>query len=201
MIAEKYLPWRPNERWADIFLVGTYIVITQADIDRATPRLDYSERHVLYTYYGLAAYWAQVLELEMLNLVAALHLTDYPAIDASNYPTAFQNLHRRTLGALLKMCRDKHPTYVTADEEDLLRNALQRRNYLIHRFFTIRDAELIDDPAPLVEELREIAAVLAAGSNIAQNTALSFFAAVDVPIEFFLRHGLAWENVIMDEVT
>lgn len=102
---------------------------------------------------------------------------------------------------MLKTCREKQPLYVSEGDEAILRQALRQRNYLAHRFFSSHDAELLDDQAPLVDELREIAALFAAAYQIAEGAALFFFGTCDADFnltQLVLRHGLAWENVIME---
>jgi hypothetical protein len=89
------------------------------DIDRATPLPDYSNPHAAYTYYGFAAYWAQQLELALLDLFAAIRITEQGEVDDTTYKTAFEKLDRQTLQTPPRhpfhQCALK-PTLPTGDE-------------------------------------------------------------------------------------
>jgi hypothetical protein len=171
-----------------------------SNIDRATAMPDYSDPLAVYTFYGIAAWWAQLFELMMLDLVAAIRLADGDQIDDIAYQTAFENLDRQTLGMLLRKCREAQRVMIPEDDERVLGEALEKRNYLIHRFFSVHDDELLDDAKTLVDELRELSALLAAGRQAAEGLYFAILKAVDVDhtmTERILRLGTAWDNVIM----
>lgn len=174
--------------------------VNQSDIDRATPPPDYSSPQVVYTYYGLAAWWAQLLELRMLDLISAIRLAEGGGIDDVNYRAAFKNLERQTLGMLLRKCREAEWVAISEDDERVLAQALEKRNYLIHRFFSVHDEELLDDEQKLVSELRELSALLASAQQTAEDLYLAILGAVDTDgtmAERIMRLGTAWDNVVM----
>jgi len=175
--------------------------VNQSDIDKATPPPDYTNSQVVYTYYGLAAWWAQLLELSMLDLISAIRLAEGERIDNVSYRAAFKNLERQTLGMLLRKCREAEWVAIHEDDERVLAQALEKRNYLIHRFFSVHDAELRYDEQTLVEELRELSALLASAHQVTEGLYLAILGAVDADgtmAERILRLGTAWDNVVMD---
>lgn len=175
----------------------------QSDIDRASPAPDYSRPDAVHTYFGYAAYWAQLLELAMLNLVASIRLADQRQIDDVTYNTAFEKLDRHTLGMLLRKCREANWLTISEDDELLLQEALDKRNYLMHRFFSAHDDELLDDSHELVNELRELSALLAAARQTAESLYFAVLSALDdddyTLTKRILRQGLAWENIVVKE--
>lgn len=173
----------------------------QSEIDKATRshKPDHSAFHNVYTYYGFAGYWAQIFELAMLNVVAAIRLADMPSIDKDTYQGAFRNLNRKTLGMLLNNCRVAKHINIPEKDERLLQEALEKRNSLTHRFFSVHNAELSENEAIVVNELREISALFASAQQVAQSVYASIMVALDIDEELILEEGLAWENVILKE--
>jgi len=96
----------------------------------------------LYCKYGQTAEMAQVLEFEAGNFALAYAsllfnpetITDQ---DSRIFQAVIDDVDRRTFGNLLTQIR-KIAT-ISDDIEKTVSNALDRRNYLVHRFFKVHN--------------------------------------------------------------
>ena len=126
-------------------------MITRREIEIPEPD-NYSAKEV-FTFFGLAAYQGQVLEKGLVNLILVfqargLRITR-PEIDA-----LFYKLDRKTFGQLLNRARDIVP--IPKNTDNLLGDALRKRNWLAHNFFADRAVEfsLEDGRAHMIRELQ-----------------------------------------------
>jgi hypothetical protein len=102
----------------------------------------------VYARFGLAVYHAQVLEHGIVNALVVLdlipsrrHLTRSPD-EWGSVVDAFMDRHFETpMGSMMRSLRGA--AEVPSDLEDLLRNALKRRNWLAHDFFRERAHEFL----------------------------------------------------------
>jgi len=120
----------------------------------------------VYARFGMAVYCAQVLEHGLVNALVILDLIpsrDHLARSRDEWAAevdAFMDRHfEATMGRMMKNLRDVTP--VGTELESLLREALRRRNWLIHDFFRERATELIssagrDQMLHEVDECREL---------------------------------------------
>ena len=97
------------------------------------PAPDGDQAKGVYTFFGFAAYTAQVAEAALLNLLVGLELAGQPAISRQQFERAFDQADRKTLGQLLRKIGSK--IALGSDVESILGEALEARNYLCHRFF------------------------------------------------------------------
>lgn len=102
----------------------------------------------VYARFGLAIYYAQVLEHGIVNALVVVNLIPsrrHLACSKAEWEAAvdaFMGLHfDHTMGKLLYDLRSvsKIPT----DLDDLLKRALRKRNWLAHEFFRERAAEFL----------------------------------------------------------
>jgi hypothetical protein len=100
--------------------------------------MDESDQHrEVYAWAGLALYYAQVLEEGVLALIFAVRATDGTL--RRDFETAddfFEAHASRTLGQLLRDMR-QHVDLPAGIEHDT-RDALAKRNFLVHHFFKDR---------------------------------------------------------------
>jgi hypothetical protein len=108
------------------------------------------DEHVkeVYARFGLAVYFAQVLEHGLVNALVILDLIPSRRHRARSRDEwgaevdAFMDRHfQATMGRMLRSLRDA--TQVDADLEQLLHDALSKRNWLVHDFFRERAAEFM----------------------------------------------------------
>lgn len=105
----------------------------------------------VYARFGLAMYLAQVLEHGIVNALVIIHLIPSRRHLARNAEywakevDEFMSHHfESTMGRLIRALRSI--TTVPADLEQLLRDALSKRNWLAHEFFRERSLEFMTAP-------------------------------------------------------
>ena len=104
--------------------------------------------HQLYAEFGMAAEKAQVLELEAGNVVLSfVALTVDPKnishTDKAGYKKLIDEVDRKTLGNLLRQVR-KIVEFDSSSEE-IISEALRKRNYLVHSFFKTHNFAIFDE--------------------------------------------------------
>lgn len=120
----------------------------------------------LYAEFGIAAEKAQVLEVEAGNVGLAFlsvfvdtdQITDE---ERARFRGLVDDANRKTLGALLKVVK----SLGTLDQSilDAIDEALERRNYLMHKFFRHHNFAICSEAGrkTMIDELREIQRKLA----------------------------------------
>ncbi|MBN1511377.1 MAG: hypothetical protein JXB13_05135 [Phycisphaerae bacterium] len=122
------------------------------------PEPDHYEPKEVYAFFGLAAYWAQVLEQGVVNLIVGLRVAGETVLTPKHVLDAYADEDRKTLGQLLNSLRSE--TTVSIDVEECLKRALQLRNHLTHQFFVEHDEAFLSDVGRrrMIDELRSITA-------------------------------------------
>jgi hypothetical protein len=118
------------------------------------PVSDEPDEKEVYTFSGLAFYWAQVLEREVVNFVAANALAEKLPTTRLDWEAVVDEPTTKTLGQLLK--RATGQGRLPSDVADLLESALKVRNRLIHHFFYDHGEDFISVRGRILmmEELR-----------------------------------------------
>ena len=131
------------------------------------PDADYDDPKELYAFFGLAAYCAGLLELSLVNLLATVRLADPSVVPALESDSIFDELHKRTFGALL--LRAQRLGLLDADTRALLDNARERRNHLVHHYFRLHASTALrpDGVRQMIDELRDMAIVFRAADDVA----------------------------------
>lgn len=121
------------------------------------PEPDFDDPKELYAFFGLASYEAQLLEMSFINLAVALKFSDGVSMYRDIAMAAFGDMEEKTFGQLLKAVAPKVPGLAHAIE--LFRDALRKRNYLVHDFFREHSADLLTDQGrrQMILELRDLA--------------------------------------------
>lgn len=125
-----------------------------------------AELREVYAEFGMTAEKAQVLEVEASNVALAfMALTvkpgeKVPADKREFFRQIAEDLNRKNLGKLLRVVKSLG-TYSDAMLETI-DTALERRNYLAHRFFPTHNFALFrsDGRARMIKELQEIRSTL-----------------------------------------
>lgn len=97
------------------------------------PKPDYDDPREVFAFFGLAYYQAAVLEHGVLNLAVALHAKRVPGITADDVEKLYASFDKSTFGQVINTAKARFdiPPVLEAD----LALALEKRNYLAHRFF------------------------------------------------------------------
>lgn len=90
----------------------------------------------VYAKYGLAMYFAQCLETGIINLLVALKLKDRGKITRTDIDLFMEENYQKTLGILISSL--KQEMKISEDLENDLKELLDIRNYLAHRYFRIK---------------------------------------------------------------
>lgn len=97
------------------------------------PEIDNCCEKETYAFFGLAAYWAQVLEHSALNIAIVLNLPGASLMSQEIFDNAYNSLTKKTFGQLLKAT--KGILNISEADESYLSEALELRNILIHHYF------------------------------------------------------------------
>ena len=115
----------------------------------------------LYAQFGRTAEMAQVMELEAGNLALAYALIAFDVNNLTKEQKLFlkslsDDVDRRTFGNLLKIL--KKSMNVEQTIEEAIDSALEKRNYLMHRFFRAHNFAIhsIEGRVKMSEELSEL---------------------------------------------
>ena len=117
-------------------------------------------RREIYAQFGLAVYLAQVLEHGVVNMLSVTHIRQ-EATSLLDYDERVSAVLRRTFGALitrLGSVLDGDPQLV-----DDLTAALDKRNYVVHRFWRerVQLTQTVQGRNRLLGELQDLQALFA----------------------------------------
>ncbi|HED54470.1 MAG TPA: hypothetical protein ENJ00_09775 [Phycisphaerales bacterium] len=129
-------------------------------MNNSIPEIDYDDPKELWAFFGLASYYAQVLEQGLVNLVVAIRVMDSNAMKAGTIEDLFNKESWNTFGQLLKNA--KRLVDISDELSVELEEALGKRNYLAHRFFVGHDVDIRSEHGRrgMIEELRSILILL-----------------------------------------
>ena len=124
------------------------------------PHPDYDNPKEIWAFFGLTAYSANLIEQSLVNLAVVLQLPALNLLSREAFEETFGDLEERTLGQLLKAAR--LATSIPDDLDELLHQALRKRNYLIHRFFREHAEDALSNAGRrlMINELRDMLAFL-----------------------------------------
>jgi hypothetical protein len=117
------------------------------------------EDHIrdVYAHYGAAAFFAQVLEKNLIGFLLLQARAADPELTRQGFDDLESRLHtKRTLGQLLKDVQAQ--VSYDGKSEELMNRALDHRNFLMHRYFWER-AEDFMTPAGRETMLTELTAL------------------------------------------
>jgi hypothetical protein len=93
----------------------------------------WAKRSQVYNRFGIAAHTASEIEGKLVIILSAVYHKEKTFLAIEDYYRLFAEHSRKTLGQLVKLFRERAslPEYF----DETVTEALDRRNYLIHRFF------------------------------------------------------------------
>lgn len=103
------------------------------------PNDDQPDEKEVYAYFGRCAYFAQVLEQGLVNLVVGLRVAGATNVTVGQARDAYEMADEKTMGALIADARKQ--AVIPAALDDEIRQALKDRNFLCHSFFLTHDAD------------------------------------------------------------
>ena len=110
----------------------------------------------VYAHFGLAMYQAQCLEQQLALILATKYGPGPTKISIVDFEHLLDGLYTRTLGQLVREIGKL--ASLSEDEEGSLQQALSKRNWLAHRYFSDRSVDFLSESGRdmMVEELREV---------------------------------------------
>lgn len=120
------------------------------------PEPDYDDPKEVYAFFGLTYYQAAVLEHGVLNLAVAMHAKRVPGITGDHVERLYESFERHTFGRVINVAKANFD--IPTDLEDDLAVALEKRNYLAHRFFYVHAIDFMDPSGrrKMIDELIDI---------------------------------------------
>ncbi|WP_337100113.1 hypothetical protein [Paenibacillus sp. YIM B09110] len=125
-----------------------------------------------YAHFGLAVYYSQVLEHQLVNMIVLLKRSQGLLPTESDFETLYERKFSNTMGQLINEIKQLFQLH--EDEINELKEVLIQRNFLVHDFFkekitltftrTGRD-EMINDLQRFVKRVRELDSQLVFYSN------------------------------------
>jgi hypothetical protein len=139
------------------------------------PQIESSSEKEAYAFFGLAAYFAQVLERSALNFALILQLPEVNLVTREIYDSGYEALERRTFGQLLRACEKEFD--ISNETKRILDEALKLRNELIHEFFFERAEDFVSEKGRLkmMEELKGIIGKFQIADNLLESIYLPIF--------------------------
>ncbi len=134
----------------------------------------------VFRWFGAAAHNAQLFEADLLSLRLVAAAVDGQAVTEGELRSLEAALSRKTLGQLMVVLKTRGDFSQTL-EDDWAR-ALDRRNYLIHRFFWANAVRLYqaDGCDALVCELQELATLFASCQESARQVVAQLITSLGV---------------------
>ena len=96
----------------------------------------------VYAKYGLAMYLAQCLETGLVNLLVYLEVKDGDKINGMDIDSFMEENYEKTLGRLINSL--KQETEISEKLETELKELLEIRNCLAHRYFRVKAIDFME---------------------------------------------------------
>ena len=134
----------------------------------------------VFARYGLAIYQAQCLERQLSIILATKYGPGPARISEKELDENLEVLFSRTLGHLVSEIRIL--AELSEEEEGRLREALRKRNWLVHGYFWDRAVEFLSESgrASMLRELNEAADVFNALDELFTNRTMEWGATVGI---------------------
>ncbi|MDO7905737.1 hypothetical protein Q5741_04830 [Paenibacillus sp. JX-17] len=115
--------------------------------------LDSEHSKELFAYFGLAVYYSQALEQQLVNLLVLTKLADGKDLSEAE----IEDLYHRKLGSSLgQLVHEIRHNFEFTDEEVIQLNEIwKQRNYIVHDYFKKRIQETFS-PAGRSRMIREL---------------------------------------------
>ncbi|MDK8193484.1 hypothetical protein QP794_25670 [Paenibacillus sp. UMB7766-LJ446] len=116
-----------------------------------------------YAYFGLAVYYSQVLEHQLVNMIILLKRSQGLLPTESDFDVLYIQRSKRTLGNLISEIKELFQ--LQEDEKNELEEVLRQRNFIVHDYFKEKIAltltesgrnELVNELQRFVERVRNI---------------------------------------------
>lgn len=102
-------------------------------------------------------YYSQCLEQQVSLMLSSMYNDDFAQASYDERDRFFDENIKKTLGKLAKDLRER--THLSVDLEEKLREAVELRNWLAHRYFAERDRDILTEEGKekMITELQDCA--------------------------------------------
>jgi hypothetical protein len=152
------------------------------------PSPESSDPKEVYAFFGLAAYWAQVLEREVINFTVAVHMETKSHLSRVVVEDLWRHFEVKTFGTVLRAAR--RITSIPPEMDGLLGTALAMRNHLVHGFFWERAEWFLSDVGRtrMMVDLQDHMKVFKRANDELEPLTLRLLGQFDVSREILDRH-------------
>lgn len=118
----------------------------------------------MYYLYGIAAHNCSNIEYRIASLLLGPRWAEIENLDAGDVAKVYEDLYRKPLSALFHLYKEHYEFPEKTKEE--MKVVLDKRNYLIHRFFGAYGKRMHDDETILemIKELKDLIGIFQAAS-------------------------------------
>jgi hypothetical protein len=109
----------------------------------------------LFSYFGLAVYYGQALEQQLVNLIMVMKLKEGIIPSDEDFAEIYHRKRSNSLGQLVNEIR--HHFAFSAEETEELLSIWKDRNYIVHDYFKERILQTFTEPGrkAMIKELRQ----------------------------------------------
>ena len=109
----------------------------------------------LFSYFGLAVYYGQALEQQLVNLIMVMKLKDGKIPSEEDFADIYQRKLSNSLGQLVNEIR--HHFSFSAEETEELLSIWKDRNYIVHDYFKERILQTFTETGrkTMIRELKQ----------------------------------------------
>lgn len=120
------------------------------------PKPETDDVKEVFSFFGLASFWAQILERGFIMLAVGLSLSKTKTITKSELAKLWSEFEKRTLGILFNLVRKT--TTLSKLTERISFDSLNKRNYLTHNFFWVHAENILTPKGRriMLDELSEM---------------------------------------------
>ena len=144
----------------------------------------YDEKEV-FSFFGLAAYHAQVFEQAVIHFAVALETQQKAKMTREIMDSLFESMGKKTIGRLLKRARSL--VNVSEELDNFLIDANVKRVDLVHYFFFRHSEDFMSETGRIlmIKELREMTSIFMQGNTMLESLSLSIMS----------QYGLTRESI------
>ena len=157
------------------------------EISNEMLKTEEGQLNAVYACFGAAAQHAQHFEVALAEFLVTYNTVAKNKLTVPELDTLHERLGKRTMGVLLRELKK----YVTIDHsgvDDCLEQALEARNFLMHRYFREREQGLSSESTRL-EMMTELVHI-----GDTQETAATFVRAMRIAFSRALENGVHQEE-------
>lgn len=131
------------------------VIMGKASSEVQQGKQDQEQAKELFSYFGLAVYYSQALEQQLVNLIMMMKLSEGKVPSDEDFEELYQRKLSSSLGQLVKEIQ--HHYEFSQEEVSELTQVWKQRNYIVHDYFKERIHDTFTDAgrSSMLQELLE----------------------------------------------